>query len=245
MPERSGKASFEPQTTAPRKAINDGLPNLNINSLCFKGTYLFAGTGGGIFRSSDGGAAWSQVNNGLTSTNVRAVATDGSFLFAATDGGGICRSTDDGANWAPVNNGLLTNVTYYSLAVVPDPAGSRGHAILAGSGIGAHRSRNDVKKGIPIRPYVPLACNSRLRFRGASYRRPYRCERSVCCDEWRRLSLDRLRVELASPPREQRALKPVLVARLRLAVSASSAAHLEAHASQPIQERAGSLSGSV
>lgn len=125
------------------KAINDGLPNLSINSLCFKGTYLFAGTGGGIFRSSDGGAAWSQVNNGLTSTNVRAVETDGSFLFAATDEGGICRSTDDGANWAPVNNGLLTNVAYYSLAVVPDPAGSRGHAILAGSGIGAHRSRND------------------------------------------------------------------------------------------------------
>jgi len=40
-------------------------------------TTLYAGTyGGGVFKSTDGGATWSAVNTGLTNKSVRALAID-------------------------------------------------------------------------------------------------------------------------------------------------------------------------
>ena len=38
---------------------------------------LYAGTsGGGVFKSTDGGGSWTVINTGLTSTDVRALAID-------------------------------------------------------------------------------------------------------------------------------------------------------------------------
>jgi len=68
---------------------------------------IFIGTNqGGVYRSTDNGANWSQINTGLTNTDVTALIFSGSNLFAGTSFGGIYRSTDYGENWTEVNSGL-------------------------------------------------------------------------------------------------------------------------------------------
>ncbi|MBO9336017.1 MAG: hypothetical protein J7455_15175 [Roseiflexus sp.] len=50
---------------------------------------LYAGTyGGGVFKSTDGGATWSAVNMGLTTSRVHALAMDSTMLYAGTYYGG-------------------------------------------------------------------------------------------------------------------------------------------------------------
>src|SRR5439155_26784295 len=66
-------------------------------------TRLYAGTPGGIFRSTDGGASWSGANSGL-STSPYSIVIDPSApatLYAggpAADGG-VFKSTDGAASW--------------------------------------------------------------------------------------------------------------------------------------------------
>ncbi|HOT97953.1 MAG TPA: T9SS type A sorting domain-containing protein [bacterium] len=77
-----------------------------VFALAVKDSFIFAGTGGGVFRSSNNGATWSDVNNGLTNLSVAALAVNGAKLFAGTAGGGVFLTTNDGASWTPVNDGL-------------------------------------------------------------------------------------------------------------------------------------------
>ncbi|MBI4649227.1 MAG: hypothetical protein HY738_22185 [Bacteroidia bacterium] len=71
------------------------------------GAYLFAGaTGGGIFRSADNGASWTQEVSGLTDMNVNALAAIGTTVFSGTASAGVFVSTDNGANWTSVNTGM-------------------------------------------------------------------------------------------------------------------------------------------
>ena len=52
---------------------------------------LYAGTTGGVFKSTDGGGRWSPINLGLTATNVSALAIDPAtptIVYAGTVGGG-------------------------------------------------------------------------------------------------------------------------------------------------------------
>ena len=75
-----------------------------------KPSTLYAGTDHGVFKSTDGGAAWSAVNTGLPSTGVDALAIDPatpSTLYAG-GGGGVFKSTDGGAAWSAINTGLTT-----------------------------------------------------------------------------------------------------------------------------------------
>jgi ligand-binding sensor domain-containing protein len=54
------------------------------------GNTLYAGTNGGVFKSTDDGNNWSAVNTGLSNTSIRALAVDGNnTLYAGTDGGGV------------------------------------------------------------------------------------------------------------------------------------------------------------
>jgi hypothetical protein len=62
-----------------------------IISFAVSGTNLFAGTGDGVFLSTDNGTSWTIVNNGLTSTNVSALAVSGTNLFAGTASAGVWR----------------------------------------------------------------------------------------------------------------------------------------------------------
>ena len=58
---------------------------------CFTtiGANLFAGTGGGVFLSSNNGTNWSPVNDGLWNTGISSLAVIGTNLFAGTP---WCRS---------------------------------------------------------------------------------------------------------------------------------------------------------
>src|SRR5438876_10121863 len=73
-------------------------------------TTIYAGTtGGGVFRSTDGGVTWSAVNTGLSNLDVRALAIDPltpTTLYAGTSGGGVFKSNDMGGTWKVLNAGL-------------------------------------------------------------------------------------------------------------------------------------------
>jgi hypothetical protein len=81
---------------------------------------LYAGTGGGVFKSTNGGGNWSAVNTGLTAAGVSALAIDPATpatLYAGT-GGGVFKSTNGGGNWSAVNAGL-TSTFVRALAIDP------------------------------------------------------------------------------------------------------------------------------
>jgi len=79
-----------------------------VSCFAVMGTMLFAGTnGGGVYRSTDGGASWMQVNHGLTEPYIETFAVSGSKLFVGTTYfTGVFLSTDSGATWATVNSGM-------------------------------------------------------------------------------------------------------------------------------------------
>jgi len=92
------------------------LKDTAVYALAVSGTNLFAGTEGGVFRSTNGGINWTAVNNGLTKFEVLALAVQGSHLFAGTKEGGMFLSTDDGGTWTPADSGL-TDADILSFAI--------------------------------------------------------------------------------------------------------------------------------
>jgi photosystem II stability/assembly factor-like uncharacterized protein len=50
---------------------------------------LYAGTGGGVYTSTDAGKSWRTLNTGLSVHDVRALALDAGTLYAGTWGGGV------------------------------------------------------------------------------------------------------------------------------------------------------------
>ena len=84
------QTNFWQQTNGPFGGI---VLSLAINS----GGDLFAGADsyGGVYRSSDNGANWSQINTGLTYPYILSLAINsGGDLFAGTSGGGVFRSVE-------------------------------------------------------------------------------------------------------------------------------------------------------
>lgn len=99
--------------------VNDLLANLAITALAYDPTspqVMYAGTGEGyfnadavrglgIFKSTDGGATWSQLasTNNVTFRYVyRIVVTSTGVVLASTQAGGIQRSTNGGTTWTKV-----------------------------------------------------------------------------------------------------------------------------------------------
>jgi hypothetical protein len=83
-------------------------------------TTVYAGTsnGGGVFKSSNGGASWSAVNTGLTAWRVQALAIDPqspTTVYVANDDG-VFKSINGGASWSATG---LTNPYIYSIAIDP------------------------------------------------------------------------------------------------------------------------------
>jgi photosystem II stability/assembly factor-like uncharacterized protein len=75
-----------------------------------------------IFRTTDGGATWTNVTFGYSGGNVHvdqhAAAfdpTNPSIVYAGNDGG-MYRSTDAGATWTAINNGLAVT-QFYAMAI--------------------------------------------------------------------------------------------------------------------------------
>jgi len=95
------------------KEIDSSIPNSqHITTLAVSGSYLFAGTTGGVFLSTDNGATWSTGNNGSPNTYIHSLAASGTNLFAAVDQAGVSLSSDNGSSWAATNNGLSTANVY-------------------------------------------------------------------------------------------------------------------------------------
>ncbi|NIV14364.1 MAG: T9SS type A sorting domain-containing protein [Aliifodinibius sp.] len=92
------------------------MTNTLVGALAVSGKYLFVGTFGGVFLSTNNGTNWTQVNTGLTNLDVRDLAVSDTNLFAGTYGGGVFLSTNNGTSWTPVNTGL-TNMKIWALAV--------------------------------------------------------------------------------------------------------------------------------
>ncbi len=70
--------------------------------------YLYAATGLGVFRTTDGGQNWDPTNNGLPASDIYSMTVNSSdVLFAGSVSGGVFRSTDYGYSWKPINAGLI------------------------------------------------------------------------------------------------------------------------------------------
>jgi photosystem II stability/assembly factor-like uncharacterized protein len=88
---------------------NNGLEGGTVSCFATLGTTLFAGTVGGVFKSTDNGATWNASSNGMTWPNVYSLAAVGSDVFAGTQFG-VFRSSDNGVSWTKPNKEFATGV---------------------------------------------------------------------------------------------------------------------------------------
>ncbi len=104
-------------------------------------TTVYAGTFGGVFKSTDGGGSWRAANTGLTDFRVSALvidpATPATLYAGTTFGGGVFKSTDGGGSWSPANIGLPNGVVQ-ALAIDP----TTPTTLYAGTAGGLYKSRN-------------------------------------------------------------------------------------------------------
>ena len=91
-----------------------------------------ATAGGGVFRTSDGGATWVSAASGLQSAVVESLVgdpTNSSVLYAGTAESGVFKTQDAGASWQASNVGMDPAESIN--AIVVDPL--RPHVVYAGS----------------------------------------------------------------------------------------------------------------
>ena len=86
-------------------------PGENIQAIVidpYNPTTVYAGGPGFIFKSTDGGATWTQIDKGLTNTSIHSLAIDPSnpATVYAGSAGGVFKSTDGGATWTAISSGL-------------------------------------------------------------------------------------------------------------------------------------------
>ena len=72
---------------------------------------LYAGTVGGVYKSTNGGEDWSPINSGLglPAPMINALAIDPmeqQTIYAGSPGG-VYKSTNGGGDWSPINTGLI------------------------------------------------------------------------------------------------------------------------------------------
>lgn len=111
----------EGQTWLPSGLTSDPVMALldDGNGVLFAGCASFFGSGGGVFRSTDGGAIWEEVSSGLSSKDIRALVRNSlGHIFAGT-GAGVFRTTNNGDVWEELNTGL-TSPSIQSLSLNVD-----------------------------------------------------------------------------------------------------------------------------
>jgi hypothetical protein len=110
------------------------LPASYINALTVAGTNFWAGTGRGVFRSTNNGSTWTAA--GLTGNSIYAVAVCGTKLWAAsrTGSAGVAYCSDDnGMSWTGY---VLSSRDVSAFAV-------SGANLFAGGYAGVHRTTNN------------------------------------------------------------------------------------------------------
>jgi photosystem II stability/assembly factor-like uncharacterized protein len=80
-----------------------GLYGGTVSALCSSGSYLYAGTTRGIYRSTDGGLNWSHSVNGLSNLTVNSVAADANSVVVGTSSGGVFHSVNNGTKWNDIS----------------------------------------------------------------------------------------------------------------------------------------------
>lgn len=115
--------------------VNNGLANLNVQSLALYNSMVFAGTGDGFYLSTDAGTSWHSAVNGIIGTQVESLLEDSGKLYAASWGSGVFRSSDDGNNWEVINRGL-GNMDPLAIAVYKDK-------LFLGTASGVYTSTNN------------------------------------------------------------------------------------------------------
>ena len=121
-----------------------GLPSVFVRSIVIDSvtpSTNYAGTSGGVFKSTNGGGNWSPANNGLVVLSVITLAMDPqnpAVLYVGTTAGstnGVFKSTNGGGNWTPVGTGLPNGIVN-SLAVDPQSSST----VYAGTQFGLFKS---------------------------------------------------------------------------------------------------------
>lgn len=135
--------------------VNNGLPssggNYFVESVGADGSYVYAGTESGIYRSNDQGANWTAANGALTAnSNVYAnkfLASGNSILAvfagAIADGGGIWRSNDHGSTWLIGHSGMGSNAVVYQVTPV-------GSTLWASTSTGLWTSTDNAQNWNPV-----------------------------------------------------------------------------------------------
>ena len=89
-------------------------------------TMYACGLDQGVYKTTNGGANWTQINNGIQLITVQALAiskNNPQYLLAGTGtgtGAGVYRTTDGGANWTQVNTGITETIGVQALLIHPD-----------------------------------------------------------------------------------------------------------------------------
>lgn len=100
----------EGQTWQPSGLASDPVTALlyDDNDTLFAGTASFFGNGGGVYRSADSGATWSEVSSGLLDKDIRSLVRNGSGHIFAGTANGVFRTTNNGDTWEEQNTGLAS-----------------------------------------------------------------------------------------------------------------------------------------
>ena len=115
------------------------LPNRHVSDVAIENAQTYyaafngfnentASTPGHVFKTTDGGATWSNVSkddaaDGLPNLPVQAIVLDGSAVYAGTDQG-VYRSTNGGTTWEPFREGM-PNVAVFDLAFQKYASGAK------------------------------------------------------------------------------------------------------------------------
>jgi len=118
---------------------NGVLINPNVNAFVVDPvlpSYLYAGTSGSLFKSTNYGATWFGAGLGFGLVKALAISSNASVLYAGASAG-VARSSNRGTNWTVVNTGLA-NLDVNALALDPTTPAT----VYAGTVAGIFKSVN-------------------------------------------------------------------------------------------------------
>ena len=129
---------------------------------------IYAGSGNGVFKSTNGGRTWSAMNNGLTNRNVTALVINPSApstLYVAVSGfgggSGVYKSTNGGSTWNLRNNGLnQTDVRTLTIDPVTPDTLYAGVNFCCVTGSHIYRTTDHAESWAPVASAPPLAPSS-------------------------------------------------------------------------------------
>ncbi len=119
--------------------------------------HIFAGTPGGVFRSTDNGNIWIKKTEMLNSWGTIKINSNG-HIFVGLESKRLLRSINNGDSWTEINSDTIDNEGILSFAL-----NSNGH-IFAGTGGGVFKSTDNgdnwSKCGLAVHSIFSLSVNS-------------------------------------------------------------------------------------